>query len=354
MKKKLLALVLSLTMAATMFAGCGSSGDKAADDQQETPEDAATDDASGDEADDGAEADDSAGEESGEAGEGYKMGISVLNLTGQFFIQLVDAAQAECDAKGYTLMTNACDSDSANQIDALENFISAGCDAIIVCAVDAEAAAPVVAKAKEQGIAVVCLTSQVDGYDAYIGCEERVLGYTQGCAVGQRIAEMYGTEEEVLAATLNYDLMESVIARKEGIMEGIKEYAPNVVFVADATAADQEEGMTNTENFLQANPDLKVVCGVSDGAALGAYQAFKAAGLTDRDKYLIAGIDATDEALKLISESTIYQVSVSQNPTATGKALVETAANILDGADFEKDSLFDLQAVTDANVADYQ
>ena len=186
MKKKLLALVLGLTMGATMFAGCGSSGDKTADDQQEAGEDAATDD----EADDGAEADDSAGEESGEAGEGYKMGISVLNLTGQFFIQLVDAAQAECDAKGYTLMTNACDSDSANQIDALENFISAGCNAIIVCAVDAEAAAPVVAKAKEQGIAVVCLTSQVDGYDAYIGCEERVLGYTQGCAVGQRIAEI--------------------------------------------------------------------------------------------------------------------------------------------------------------------
>lgn len=137
-------------------------------------------------------------------------------------------------------------------------------------------------------------------------------------------------------------------------MEGVQEYAPNVVFVADATAGDQEEGMTNTENFLQANPNLKVVCGVSDGAALGAYQAFKAAGLTDRDQYLIAGIDATDEALKLISEATIYQVSVSQNPTATGKALVTTAAKILNGESFEKDSLFDLQAVTDANAVNYQ
>ena len=102
---------------------------------------------------------------------------------------------------------------------------------------------------------------------------------------------------KVEAATLNYDLMESVIARKEGIMDGVKEYVSNVEFVADATAGDQEEGMTNTENFLQANPDLKVVCGVSDGAALGAYQAFKAQGMTDPDKYLIAGIDATDEAL---------------------------------------------------------
>ena len=61
-------------------------------------------------------------------------------MTGQFFIQLVDAAQNEADATGCTLMTNSCDSDSAKQITALENFISAGCDAIIVCAVDSEAA----------------------------------------------------------------------------------------------------------------------------------------------------------------------------------------------------------------------
>ena len=211
----------------------------------------------------------------------------------------------------------------------------------------------ITAKAKEEGIAVVCLTSTIDGYDAYIGCEEYVLGYTQGCAVGQRIAEMYGTEEEVQAATLNYDLMESVIARKEGIIAGVQEYAPNVKFVADATAADQDEGMSNTENFLQANPDLKVVCGVSDGAALGAYQAFKAAGMTDSEQYLIAGIDATDEALKLIDEGTIYQVSVSQNPTATGKALVDTAIAVVNKASYPKDSLFDLQAVTSANVKDY-
>lgn len=332
MKKRIMSLVLSMAMVGSMVMGTTSVF--------------------------AAEKEDTAAEETVELAqpsedEGYTIGISVLNLTGQFFIQLVDAAQDECDATGCTLMTNSCDSDSAKQITALENFISAGCDAIIVCAVDSEATKPVIAKAKEAGIAVVCLTSTIEGYDAYIGCEEYVLGYTQGCAVGQRIAEMYGTDEEVQAATLNYDLMESVIARKEGIMEGVQEYAPNVKFVADATAADQEEGMSNTENFLQANPDLKVVCGVSDGAALGAYQAFKAAGMTDPDKYLIAGIDATDEALKLIDEESIYQVTVSQNPAATGKALVDTAIAVVNKASYPKDSLFDLQAVTTENVKDY-
>lgn len=332
MKKKLLGMALAVIMTMQVFVGCGAT--KETSDTTNTSNESQT----------------SEGNSNGD----IVIGISVLNLTGQFFIQLVDAAQTECDSIGATLMTNACDSDSANQIDALENFISAGCDAIIVCAVDSEATAPVIAKAKEQGIAVVCLTSTIDGYDAYIGCDEYTLGYTQGVAVGARLAEMYGTEDPVEAATLNYDLMESVIARKEGIIAGVQEKAPNVTFVADATAADQEEGMTATENFLQANPNLKVVCGVSDGAALGAYQAFKAAGLTDSDKYLIAGIDATDEALSLIEEGTIYQVSVSQNPTQTGKDLVDTAVKVINNEEFEKDSYFDLEAVTVDNVSDYK
>ena len=75
--------------------------------------------------------------------------------------------------------------------------------------------------------------------------------------------------------------------------------------------------------------------------------------MTDPDKYLIAGIDATDEALKLIDEGTIYQVSVSQNPTTTGKQLVDTAIAVVNKASYPKDSLFDLQAVTAANVKDY-
>lgn len=346
MKKRILSIVLSVTMAAAMLSGCGSAAEEEAPAASETTEDTTEETPAAEEA---------SAEETGEAASGgnYTIGISVLNMTGQFFIELVNAAQQEADAKGCTLMTNDANNDSSTQIDALENFISAGCNAIIVCAVDAEATAPIVAKAKEQGIAVVCLTAKVEGYDAYVGVDEYTLGYTQGCQVGKIVAEKFGTEEKIEAATLNYDLMESVIARKQGIMEGVQEYAPNVEFVADATAGDQEEGMTNTENFLQANPDLRMVCGVSDGAALGAYQAFKAAGKTDPDEYLIAGVDATSEALKLISEGTIYQVSVDQNPKGTGAVLVDTACAILNGESYEKDSIFNLIAVSPENIGDY-
>ena len=145
MKKKLMSLFLAATMTCSMAAGATTVfAEENSDDTKEATEETVE-----------------LAEPS--ADEGYTIGISVLNLTGQFFIQLVDAAQNEADATGCTLMTNSCDSDSAKQITALENFISAGCDAIIVCAVDSEAAKPVIAKAKEEGIAVVCLTLVLAG-----------------------------------------------------------------------------------------------------------------------------------------------------------------------------------------------
>lgn len=329
MKKKLLAMLLCAAMSVSVLAGCsGGESETASDGGEET-----------------------ASEDSGDGG--YKIGLSVLNTSGQFFISVIDAAEAAIEEQGGELMVNDAQDSSETQIAGLENFIQSGVDGIIVCAVDAEAVAPVVQEAKDAGIAVVCLTSKVEGYDAYIGADEYTLGYTQGAAVGQWIAENWGTDETIEAATLNYDLMESVIERKNGIIEGVQEFAPNVEFVADATAADQSEGMTATENFIQANPDLRVVCGVSDGAALGAFEAFKSNQMDDPEQYIIAGIDATEEALNQIAAGTIYQFTVDQNPSGTGKQLVDTCIAVINGDDYEKDYEQDLVAVTPDNISDY-
>lgn len=340
--KKALCVLLSLAMATLLLAGCsGASSSSAPPDS--TPGSTAVSTAEPE------------SEATPSAADGdIKIGISVLTMAGQFFIDMVGAAEEYATANGVELMISDANNSSETQVAALENFIAAGVQGIIVTAVDPEALVPVVAEAKAAGIAVVCHTSKVEGYDAYIGADEYDLGYTQGYAVGRWIADKWGTEEPIQAATLNYDLLESVIQRKVGIMEGVQENAPNVEFVADATAADQSEGMTNTENFLQANPDLRIVCGVSDGAALGALEAFKANQMTDPDKYIIAGVDATEEALNQIAAGTVYQFTVDQNPTGTGAQVVETCLAVINGDSFEKDFNQELVAVTPDNIQDYE
>lgn len=154
MKKKLLSLILCVAMVASLAAGCGNTEEAATDapTAEETVEEAVT-------------------EESG-----YKLGISVLTMSGQFFIDLVDSARATIEDMGGELIVNDADNSAETQVAAVENFISAGVDGIIICAVDVEAVASIIAEAKAEGIAVVCLTSKVEGYDAYIGADEYLLG----------------------------------------------------------------------------------------------------------------------------------------------------------------------------------
>ena len=178
------------------------------------------------------------------------------------------------------------------------------------------------------------------------------MGWTLGEAAGKWVSENLSTQDEVQAVTLDYDISPSVIARKEGIIDGCQSAAPNVNFVATATASDVTSGMETTENFLQAYPKLQVVLGINDGGALGAYEAFMSAG-KEGDSYLIGGIDATDEGIAKVKEGGIYRITVDQNPRLMGKTCVDYALKAIQGEDFEKDYFVELTAITEENCDNY-
>lgn len=281
-----------------------------------------------------------------------KIGMSTLNLSNPFFVALTNAAKEYGAENNVEILINDSQDKIEKQVEALENFIALGCKAIIVTAVDPEAILPVVKKARAEGIVVIAHTSKLEEYDAWVAADEYDMGYNLGTTAGKWIAENWGTEDRIEAGTLNYDVLAQVIARKNGIIEGTLEYAPNVVFVADATAGDPQTGIDVTESFIQANPDLRVVLGINDGGTLGAYEAFMAAGM-DGDNYLIGGIDATPEGLAKVAAGGIFRITVDQAPTTAGKKCVELALKAINGEEFEKDYIQDLVPVTSENIADF-
>ncbi len=281
----------------------------------------------------------------------YKIGMSTLNLSNPFFVALTNAAKEYAEANNAELFINDSQDSPEKQITALENFIASGCDAIIVTAVDPEAIMPIVKTARDQGIKVIAHTTKLAEYDAWVAADEYDMGYTLGIAAGEWIAANLG-DGEIQAATLNFDTIPQVINRKKGIMDGVLEKAPNVKFVADATAGDPQAGMEATENFIQTYPDLQVLLGINDGGALGGYEAFMAAGKTG-DQYLVGGIDATPEGIAKVKDGGIYRVTIDQAPVTAGQKCVELALKAIQGIEFEKDYLQELVPVTAANVADY-
>ena len=81
---------------------------------------------------------------------------------------------------GFDLRITSGEGDVNKQIEAFENLVNEGVDAIAVNFIDVEAFGPAMQKAQEAGIPVVCLHSETDGCAAVLGFDEWATGRSVG------------------------------------------------------------------------------------------------------------------------------------------------------------------------------
>jgi len=91
---------------------------------------------------------------------GLTIGWSGASLGTDFFTQMKLAAEARCQAYGYTYVYQNADSDVATQTENVDAFISQQVDAIVINCVDLPSMLPEMKKAVDQGIPVICCGNQ--------------------------------------------------------------------------------------------------------------------------------------------------------------------------------------------------
>ena len=105
MKKKVLSAILCIAMVATMLIGCST----------EAPVE-----------------DDSSSGDSGESGGGKKIGITIQNIENAYWAGVMSKLQEILDENGYEATIVGCEENASTQISQIENFITSGCDMIMV------------------------------------------------------------------------------------------------------------------------------------------------------------------------------------------------------------------------------
>lgn len=257
-----------------------------------------------------------------------KICISTWDQTNPYWVDLVRGAREQAEANGAELVANDPNAEVAKQVEALENFTSLGCNAIIVAALNPEATRAALTEARDKGIKIIAQSMDLPVADIWVSADERDMGYTIGIEAGNWIKEKLGGEADVLI--LNNDRNPQIIARKEGMKEGIFEVAPNAKIVADQPALNTQEGMQVTESVLQAHPNLQVIVGYNDSSALGALAAVESA---DRSSptFFIGGVDATAEARERIGSDTVFRASVDNVPYENGKLDIDLALKLING-----------------------
>lgn len=344
MKKKLLAVTLSLTILAAALSGCGGNGGT---DAASVPEETTGAAAEAEEtADAGArqEAAGEGGEKQEASGEKVKIAAIYRDMTQSWFIQESAAAKSMAEQLGMEpLIVGDSKEDPSVYIDVLDNLLSQGIQGLIVNICDQQLSQMTVDKCKEAGIPVVAVdVPLIDEDNNYLAPAIELDSYLSGRTMGEWAAE-YAADNNMMdnadttgIMILAMEKVTSCVPRSDGQYDVFKEKFPdfpekNIIRI-DYGGGSSDEGYNTAAATITAHPEITswIVTAANDEGAQGATRALEQAGLDKQSVTVgLGGYHAKDEfrkeyscfkAAAYIQASTVGEESV--------KALYE---NIVDG-----------------------
>lgn len=266
----------------------------------------------------------------------------------EFFLAITNSIQLAAEDRGIEFVTAIANDDSAKNIEQINAFLQQGVAALCIQPLDANAQAPLMQQAIDAGVAVLSLVTPPSTTQAV--ADQYKVGYTQGKAAAKWITENLDGKAKV--HYYNIDTIEVLIARHQGVLDGVKEAGEGVEIVSDvnAGAITNEAGFNTMNTVLQAHPDVNVILG-GDTLVLGALAALEAAGKAN-DKIYISGIDGDTEALKKIKEGGPYKASFAFAYNMMGYAWGNYAADWLEGKDIPMVMQFNAIELNSAETID--
>jgi fructose transport system substrate-binding protein len=232
------------------------------------------------------------GSSAGGDGDEPIVGLITKTDTNPFFVKMKQGAQQAADAQGVELQTFAGkkDGDNETQVQAIENLISAGAKGFLITPADSKAIVPSIDKAKQAGLAVIALDTQLDPPDA-ADATFATDNFAAGTMIGRWAAAKLGAgaaNARIAFLDLNADQVSVDVQRDQGFMQGfgidvkdanrIGDESDPRIAGHDVTDGAEDGGRSAMENLLQKSPDITLVYTINEPAAAGAYQALKAAG----------------------------------------------------------------------------
>lgn len=279
-----------------------------------------------------------------------KIGVT-FPILDQFLQKVADGITAEAKAKGAEVTVVAADEKAEVQLGQVENFISQKVDAIIVIAVDTDAAGPMTEKAQSANIPLVYVNRRPADLPAtvpYVGSDSLVSGTLEMT----ELAKLAGGKGNVVI--LQGDpANEAAVLRTKGC-EDVVAKNPDMKVTKKATGNWQRDlGQSVMENWLQSGDPINVVCANNDEMALGAINAIKAANKKlGADGILVGGVDATADALASLKAGDLA-TTVFQDAGGQGAGGVDAALKLAAGETVPASVDIPYVLVTKANMAEF-
>lgn len=221
------------------------------------------------------------------------VGLVMKSLANEFFQNMmVGAEEHEAKRGDYKLVAVGMqnETDFESQINAVENFITQGVDAIVIAPADSRAMVRPIKKAIAAGIVVVNFDVALDaaakeqqGLElAFVGPDNRGGAKLAGDALAQKLGN--GAKVVIIEGNPGAD---NANERRLGFEASVAEFELDLL---DSRTAhwETEEANQVFSTMLTAHPDVQGVMAANDSMAVGVVKALEAAGRSD---ILVVGFD---------------------------------------------------------------
>ena len=321
MKKKLIS-VLSMSLAITFLAACGTGTPKTSD---------------------------STSSKGGNGSKGYKVAYIARAQSDSFAAWLANAVKDE--AKKYPdikldVFDGQANDDTENSM--IENAITNKYDLVIVQPNNGEAQRPYVEKVVKAGIFAITTNARISGIEGASSVDANP--YEQAGVNARAAIEQIPQNAKVVVLdgpSGNFHADE----RRKSWQKEFFEKRPDVKIVGEQIANwNKDEAMKYMEDWIQSNDKIDAVISMNDNMAAGALEVVK-----DNPKYknmLAYGVDGTAEALLLIQEGRMTSTCM-QSAYDLATKLLETSNKLLTGGEKQIDTDIGNPLVNKDNVQQY-
>lgn len=237
----------------------------------------------------------------------------------------IKAVAAEQGADVFMLAPQS-GADINGQMGMIQDVLTQDVDAIIFGTHDEFAAAPLIKKAVDQGIAVLMINSDIPNFPTPI---HGVVGYSQRNGthkIADWAIETYGDEQlqvGIIEGQPGYHSTERV----GGFLDGIEGHDNFEVVVSIPGGWNVEGGNTAGMDILQSHPDLDIIFAANDYMIIGASFAAKALGRSD---IALLGNDGDTSGLEEIAAGNVT-ATVNTSPYLMGQAAMHATLDALEG-----------------------
>ena len=234
----------------------------------------------------------------------------------------------------------AYDSDE-RQVQQIDSLVATGIDLLIVAPNQVATISPAIDRAYDKGIPVIVFERKTNSqkYTAFISADN----YEMGRVMGEYIASQLHGKGRVMEI-MGLKGSSPAIERHNGFVDGLKNY-PDIEIMATLQGDWTEESAVKAITEYKGDlTNIDFVFGQNDRMAIGARKALESPTI----KYCgIDGLPGEDGGIQLVRDSIL---DASYIYPTHGDQLIQLAVDILDGKQYEKETLLMSALVTSDNA----